>query len=176
MAIYFLGELPNSCILFQNAPEMNTDTEKSGAINSQNITVSDLKCNPGLVNEIPKTTHEIKFLEKMSRKLYECTSCKERFCNTESLEIHSNVHLSDEVLFSNHTENQNSLPCNDDIIHNLRQKFPTVFERNLKIEIEKIDPKEHINKIALENKSTESSPTILKMINVSKSNKEIKGK
>ena len=156
---------------------MNTDTEKSGAINSQNITVSDLKCNPGLVNEIPKTTHEIKFLEKMSRKLYECTSCKERFCNTESLQIHSNVHLSDEVLFSNHTENQNSLPCNDDaLIHNLRQKFPTVFERKLKIEIEKIDPKEHINKIALENKSTESSPTILKMINVSKSNKEIKGK
>ena len=155
---------------------MNTDTEKSGAINNQNMSVSDLKCNPDLVNEIPKTTHEIKFLEKMSRKLYECTSCKERFSNTESLQIHSNVHLTDEVLFSHHTENENSLPCNDDIIHNLRQKFPTVFERNLKIEIEKIDPKEHINKIALENKSTESSPTILKMINVSKSNKEIKGK
>ena len=155
---------------------MNTDTEKSGAINNQNMSVSDLKCNPDLVNEIPKTTHEIKFLEKMSRKLYECTSCKERFSNTESLQIHSNVHLTDEVLFSHHTENENSLPCNDDIIHNLRERFPTVFERKLKIELEKIDPNEHMNKISLGNKSTESSATTLKTVNESKSNKEIKGK
>ena len=155
---------------------MNTDNEKSGAISSQNMTVSGLKCNPDLVNEIPKTTHEIKFLEKMSRKLYECTSCKERFSNTESLQIHSNVHLSDEVLSSHHTENQNSRPCNNDIDHSLRQRFPTVFERKLKIKLKKIDPKEHINEIALGNKSTDSSPTTLKMINVSKSKKEINGR
>ena len=118
---------------------MNTNTKNSDAITGQNTSLTDLKSNPDLVNEIPKTTHEIKFLEKMSRKLYECTSCKERFSNTESLQIHSNVHLSDEVLSSHHTENQNSRQCNNDIDHNLRQRFPTVFERKLKIELKKIN-------------------------------------
>ena len=155
---------------------MNANTKNNDAITGQNMSLTDLKSNPDLVNEIPKTTHEIKFLEKMSRKLYECTSCKERFSNTESLQIHSNVHLSDEVLSSHHTENQNSRPCNNDIDHSLRQRFPTVFKRKLKIELKKIDPKEHINKIALTNKSTDSSPTTLQMINVSKSKKEINGR
>ena len=46
----------------------------------------------------------------------------------------------------------------------------------MKIEVEKIDPNEHLNKITLGNKSSESSATTLKTVNESKSNKETKGK
>ena len=89
----------------------------------------------------PEQTQETQFLEKMTRKVYECSSCKERFANTDSLNVHSKLHFTDDRdQLSQHSLNENS---QEDFIDNsnvvLRDKFPNVFERILKVVLEKVD-------------------------------------
>ena len=89
----------------------------------------------------PEQTQETQSLEKMTRKVYECSSCKERFTNTDNLNAHSKLHFTDDrTQLLQHSLKQNS---QEDFIDNsnvaLRDKFPNVFERILKVVLEKVD-------------------------------------
>ena len=89
----------------------------------------------------PDETQETQFLEKMTRKVYECSSCKERFTNTDSLNVHSKLHFTDDraQLSQNSLKQKNQEDSTDNSNVVLREKFPDVFKRILKVVLEKVD-------------------------------------
>ena len=115
-------------------------TNSNGSCNVEQMDISE-SLNKDVSNiDNPEQTQETQFLEKMTRKVYECSSCKERFTNTDSSNDHSELHFTDDKdQLSQHSIKQNSP---EDFIDNsnvLRDKFPNVFERTLKVVLEKLD-------------------------------------
>ena len=99
----------------------STNVEQMDVSESVNKDVSNI--------DNSEQTQETQFLEKMTRKVYECSSCKERFTNTDSLNIHSKLHFTDDrAQSSQHSLKKNS---QEDFIDNsnvvLRDTFPNVF-------------------------------------------------
>ena len=113
-----------------------TDVTYSQKMSSSDITV---------LIKTPEKTQDVQFLEKMSRKLYECTDCQETFPSTESLKTHADMHLNGERnnSLSEQSENKiNQKGSTDSQSAYLRDKFPTLFSRRVLIKLEKVDAKE----------------------------------
>ena len=91
----------------------------------------------------PTEEKSFDILEKMTRRLYECSYCKERFSCTESLKSHTEVHLSEEErddMSSAIKAQESQSECNQTKANtDLREKFPEIFSRKARIYLERVD-------------------------------------
>ena len=84
----------------------------------------------------------IDILEKMTRRLYECPYCKERFPSTEILKSHVEIHLSEEEtgnisnISSREEFHNESITTKTDV--DFHKEFPDVYKKTVRICLERV--------------------------------------
>ena len=78
----------------------------------------------------------------MTRRLYECPYCKERFPSTETLKKHVEIHLSDEdtcnISILSTIEESHSAPSSTTTDVDFHKEFPDVFKKTARICLERV--------------------------------------
>ena len=88
----------------------------------------------------------IDILEKMTRRLFECPYCKERFPSTELLKSHVEIHLSEEDtpnisnISSKEKSHSESNTTKTDV--DFHKEFPDVYKKTVRICLERVSTTE----------------------------------
>ena len=102
----------------------------------------------------------------MTRRLFECPYCKERFSSTEALQKHSQMHLSeqDEDPLSNMSSGKEGSSEYNHTKENvdLQKEHPDIFKKTVRVCLERVDtrecPMEHAGEI---NKKSSTTGSVL---------------